>query len=61
MITFWAKCMHERCTRVKSKWTTISEITTLRKEQYMSQKLAPWTRDKKERPMQTATQTLIIQ
>ena len=27
-ITYWAKCMHEGCTRMKTKWTTISEITT---------------------------------
>lgn len=27
-IAFWAKCMNEERTRTRSKWTTVSEITT---------------------------------
>ena len=42
-ITYWAKCMHEGCTRMKTKWTTISEITT-HKEQYMFVTQVSWTR-----------------
>ena len=65
-ITYWAKCMHEGCTRMKTKWTTISEITNHRrtvhvyiffkKDQYMSTTTqVPWTRDKRGRPANSNT------
>ena len=46
--------MHEGCTRMKTKWTTISEITT-HKEQYMFVTQVSWTRGGDQ---QIATQIL---